>query len=753
MSIFSTSKLPYGAQRSPAEAALPLNKAPLLLTNFAWPRPSDVASQRCATGMVPALLAPAESKQTVGASSSTKVGSVPDFAPSIPALRSDIELRRKIGTPVIVFLGAPGAGKGTQASAISKRLDIPHISTGDLLRAEVAKSDSVLGQRLKTYMDAGNKFAPPEVTDPIIVARLCQPDCANGFILDGYPRTFSQIADADRLLQAIGRKIDVVIHFDVDKADLLERLEGRRVCMPCNTSYHITHCPPKIPDVCDCCHGPLVQRRDDTSEVISRRMEAYESEATHIVEHFQKLGILHTVRATEKPGELTETILDSLQQAADTRLNMQLGAMSALLRRPLSVKEASFVSTMIGLVEECGGEIENGIFVTRPGVALLCHSDLQLGAVPAPLADWVQKPLIASHAISATFMLAGISAETAMEFIGHGEAAVARLTTSKTNAMNAPLYRVQGAKKAEQEAYISEVAAIHSRFEQSSAPRTEWGSDSELFNRMNPGSKATALTYTMTLANFHKLFIGRLAKVGNELEVREVAATMCKTLHALYPDIISTPEAYEQMGNGAKYKGAALTQQIPSEAALLNELLQADEARRCETSDGQSFAAVCIGNSCLTASARRIFSRLFIDSSQSEDVMLAEFRSRLTYLSFLNREASSAEFVHRMTDKLQHLSVMSATWNNALVAGISPERCYDLVARAAMLGGSGHIVYRSSSLAGEQDRERAAVLLSLSPKGFVKLINDLRAESGSEYDALAHLLAGITPTISSLTMS
>lgn len=193
----------------------------------------------------------------------------------------------------LIFLGPPGAGKGTQAGIISKRLGIPTISTGDMLRAAV-KEGTKVGLEAKSFMDAG-KLVPDEVIIGIVHERLDKPDCAKGFILDGVPRTLAQ-ADA---LEKAGIAFDHVISLEVHDEAIVERMSGRRVCNKCGAPFHVANNPPKVEGVCDACGGELIQRVDDKAETVRHRLEVYHQETEPLKSFYQERGVLDLV-----PGDL-----------------------------------------------------------------------------------------------------------------------------------------------------------------------------------------------------------------------------------------------------------------------------------------------------------------------------------------------------------------------------------------------------------------------------------------------------------------
>ena len=207
----------------------------------------------------------------------------------------------------LIFLGAPGAGKGTQAEIVSKHLNIPTISTGNIIR-ESLKNGTEMGLKAKSYMDAG-KLVPDDVVIGIIKERLAQSDCANGFILDGFPRTIAQ-ADA---LSDMGICIDKVIDIDVKDEEILKRLSGRRVCSACGSSYHILYKKPEKEGVCNNCGGELVQRKDDSEETIKERLTVYHEQTEPLKSYYAEKGILRTVEGQEEVKDTTALTLKALE--------------------------------------------------------------------------------------------------------------------------------------------------------------------------------------------------------------------------------------------------------------------------------------------------------------------------------------------------------------------------------------------------------------------------------------------------------
>lgn len=206
----------------------------------------------------------------------------------------------------LIMLGAPGAGKGTQAAILSERLGIPTISTGNILRAAV-KNGTPVGLQAKSYMDAG-KLVPDEVIIGIIAERLAEDDCQGGFILDGVPRT---IAQAEALEQA-GVRFDRVLDIEVPDQEIMRRMTGRRACTACGATYHVEAAPPKTEGVCDACGGALVQRDDDKPETVQNRLDVYHSQTEPLKDFYAQRGVLRTVENQPTIEATAKAVADTL---------------------------------------------------------------------------------------------------------------------------------------------------------------------------------------------------------------------------------------------------------------------------------------------------------------------------------------------------------------------------------------------------------------------------------------------------------
>ena len=196
----------------------------------------------------------------------------------------------------IIMLGAPGAGKGTQAKMIAEKYGIPHISTGDIFRSNI-KDGTELGMEAKKYMDQG-LLVPDELTVKILLDRVARADCRNGYVLDGFPRTIPQAEVLDQALEKISDQIDFAVNVSVPDENIVKRMSGRRACVGCGATYHIEHIPPKKEGICDTCGMELILREDDKPETVQNRLNVYHSQTQLLIEFYQKKGILQTVDGT-----------------------------------------------------------------------------------------------------------------------------------------------------------------------------------------------------------------------------------------------------------------------------------------------------------------------------------------------------------------------------------------------------------------------------------------------------------------------
>lgn len=196
----------------------------------------------------------------------------------------------------IIMLGAPGAGKGTQAKRIAEKYGVPHVSTGDIFRANI-KNGTQLGMEAKKYMDQG-RLVPDELTVRILLDRVAQDDCKNGYVLDGFPRTIPQAEVLDEALTKLGDKIDYAIDVNVPDENIIRRMSGRRACLTCGATYHIEHIPPKQEGICDKCGSELVLRDDDKPETVKNRLAVYHEQTQPLIDFYEKKGVLKTVDGT-----------------------------------------------------------------------------------------------------------------------------------------------------------------------------------------------------------------------------------------------------------------------------------------------------------------------------------------------------------------------------------------------------------------------------------------------------------------------
>ena len=211
----------------------------------------------------------------------------------------------------LILLGPPGSGKGTQAQKLVERFKVPQVSTGDIFRQAV-RDQTELGKKAKEYMDRG-ELVPDQIVVGMVEERLSQPDCKNGFILDGFPRTIAQAEALDELLARRGEKLDAVLEISVPDEEVIKRLSGRRTCRQCGAMYHIEFNPPKEPGRCDKCKGELYQREDDKEEVIKSRLEVYHSQTAPLIEYYQKKGLLKKIDGVGGIEEIFSRVMSALE--------------------------------------------------------------------------------------------------------------------------------------------------------------------------------------------------------------------------------------------------------------------------------------------------------------------------------------------------------------------------------------------------------------------------------------------------------
>ena len=206
----------------------------------------------------------------------------------------------------IVMLGCPGAGKGTQAKIIAERYSIPHISTGDIFRANI-KEGTELGKKAKTYMDQG-ALVPDELVVDLVADRLTWEDARDGFVLDGFPRTIPQAEALTKALKEMGTELDYAIDIEVPDQNIIERMGGRRACVSCGATYHLVNIPPKTEGKCDKCGSDLILRDDDKPETVKKRLDVYHEQTQPLIEYYQELGLLREVDGTVRMNEVFDAI-------------------------------------------------------------------------------------------------------------------------------------------------------------------------------------------------------------------------------------------------------------------------------------------------------------------------------------------------------------------------------------------------------------------------------------------------------------
>lgn len=210
----------------------------------------------------------------------------------------------------LVFLGPPGAGKGTQGKRLAQHLGIPFIGMGDLLRQKVLENNP-LAQELRQIMAEG-RYVPDDTVIRILKERIQSPDASQGFILDGFPRTVAQADALDQLLEQEGKRLTAMIYLNAEESLLIRRLAGRRICKQCGSEYHLEFSPPRQPGICDRCGGALIQREDDREETIRKRLEVYKEQTTPLIEYARRKGLLRSVSGEGSPEEVFQHILEVL---------------------------------------------------------------------------------------------------------------------------------------------------------------------------------------------------------------------------------------------------------------------------------------------------------------------------------------------------------------------------------------------------------------------------------------------------------
>ena len=210
----------------------------------------------------------------------------------------------------IIMLGAPGAGKGTQAKKIAAKYGIPHISTGDIFRANI-KNGTELGKKAKTYRDQG-LLVPDELVVDLVVDRVNQDDCKNGYVLDGFPRTIPQAEALTEALEKMGQKVDFAIDVNVPDENIVKRMGGRRACVTCGATYHMVYAPTKKEGICDTCGGELILRDDDKPETVQKRLNVYHDQTQPLIDYYTSQGILRTVDGTVDIDDVFRAITEFL---------------------------------------------------------------------------------------------------------------------------------------------------------------------------------------------------------------------------------------------------------------------------------------------------------------------------------------------------------------------------------------------------------------------------------------------------------
>lgn len=215
----------------------------------------------------------------------------------------------------LVFMGPPGAGKGTQAKAVAAHYGVPHVSSGDIFRGEIERR-TPLGLKIKSFVESG-ALVPDEITVEAVDGRLSAQDCAAGWLLDGFPRTEGQAQALDRALAGRGTKLGAVVYLDVDPEDIVRRVSGRRVCPTCGRSYHVLYIKPRVDGRCDACGAGLIVRDDDRPETVRRRLATYQKQTAPLIDYYDRQGLLVRIDGSGTPDEVRARLFEQLKAAAE----------------------------------------------------------------------------------------------------------------------------------------------------------------------------------------------------------------------------------------------------------------------------------------------------------------------------------------------------------------------------------------------------------------------------------------------------
>lgn len=215
----------------------------------------------------------------------------------------------------LVFMGPPGAGKGTQAKAVAAHFGVPHVSSGDIFRGEI-ELKTPLGLKIKSYLDTG-ALVPDEITVGAVVGRLASPDCGRGWLLDGFPRTEGQARALDVELASSGAKLGAVVYVDVDPEEIVRRMSGRRVCPKCGRSYHLRHIPPRVEGQCDACGTGLIIRDDDKPQTVRQRLATYQEQTAPLIDYYDQRGLLVKVDGSGTPDQVRARLFGQLEDAVE----------------------------------------------------------------------------------------------------------------------------------------------------------------------------------------------------------------------------------------------------------------------------------------------------------------------------------------------------------------------------------------------------------------------------------------------------